>query len=155
MYKLDYETGETLFAAQTNTVHASGITAGGGYLWIASTYEPKIAKLELATGRTIAKYDSPGTGIAAPREGIADAHPTGSHGLEWKDGKLYVATPPSQMVHVINPDISEEERQFRTPGIAWGRTTGCWWPAPSVCSTPRMGESMTSSGWPPPMRYTD
>ena len=47
VYKLDYETGETLFAAQTDTVHSSGITVGDGYLWIASTYELKIAKLEL------------------------------------------------------------------------------------------------------------
>ena len=59
VYKLDYETGETLFAAQTDTEHSSGITLGGGYLWIASTYELKIAQLELQTGRTIAKYDSP------------------------------------------------------------------------------------------------
>lgn len=34
VYKLDYETGETLFAAQTDTVHSSGITVGDGYLWI-------------------------------------------------------------------------------------------------------------------------
>ena len=131
VYKLDYETGETLFAAQTDTVHSSGITVGDGYLWIASTYELKIAKLELETGRTIAKYDSPGAGITAPREGTADARTTGSHGLEWKDGKLYVATPPSQMVHVMDPNSWKEEHRFRTPGfrnhgIAWGPDGRLW-----------------------------
>ena len=29
VYRLDYETGETLFAAQTDTQHSSGITLGG------------------------------------------------------------------------------------------------------------------------------
>ena len=131
VYKLDYETGETLFAAQTDTEHSSGITLGGGYLWIASTYELKIAQLELQTGRTIAKYDSPGAGITAPREGAENVRPTGSHGLEWKEGRLYVATPPSQMVHIMNPDPWKEEHRFRTTGfrnhgIAWGPKGRLW-----------------------------
>ena len=129
--KLDYQSGDILFEAQTDTVHSSGITLGGGYLWIASTYELKIAQLDMATGATVAKYDSPGAGITAPREGAADARSTGSHGLEWKDGKLYVATPPSQMVHIVNPDPWREEHCFRTPGfrnhgIAWGPDERLW-----------------------------
>ena len=110
VYKLDYETGEQ---------------------GLASTYELKIAQLELQTGRTIAKYDSPGAGITAPREGAENVRPTGSHGLEWKDGKLYVATPPSQMVHIMNPDPWKEEHRFRTTGfrnhgIAWGPQGRLW-----------------------------
>ena len=131
VYKLDYDSGEILFEAQTDTEHSSGVTLGGGYLWVASTFELKIAQLDPATGETIAKYDSPGAGIVATREGIADARITGSHGLEWKDGKLYVATPPSQMVHVMNPDPWEEEHKFRTPGfrnhgLAWGPQGRLW-----------------------------
>ena len=125
IYRVDYETGDVLFEAQTDTEHSSGITLGGGFIWIASTFELKIAKVDPETGKSVEKYDSPGAGITAPREGIEGARATGSHGLEWKDGKLYVATPPSQMVHVMNVETWEEEHQFRTPGfrnhgVAWG-----------------------------------
>lgn len=133
IYRLDYATGAVLFEAQTDTVHSSGITVGGGYLWVASTYERKIAQLDLATGRTVAKYDSPGSGIVAWREGDADAGPTGAHGLEWRDGQLYVASPPSQCVHVMDVETWQEVRRFPAPGlrvhgIAWaqGRADRLW-----------------------------
>ena len=131
IYKSDYETGETLFEAQTDTVHSSGITLGGGFLWIASTYEIKIAKLDPNTGETIAKYDSPGAGLTSQREGTEDPQITGAHGLEWRDGKLYVASPPSQMVHVMDPDTWEEVHRFRTTGlrvhgIAWSDSGRLW-----------------------------
>ena len=131
VYRVDYATGNILFEAQTDTVHSSGITVGGGYLWVASTYESKIAKLDLATGQTVAKYDSPGSGIVAWREGAADAQQTGAHGLEWRDGKLYVASPPSQFVHVMDPESWQEVHRFRTPGLrvhglAWGPQGRIW-----------------------------
>ncbi len=131
VYKLDWETGKTLFEAPTDTNHSSGITLGGGYLWIASTFELKIAKLSIETGESIEKCGSPGTGIIASREGVEGAQVSGAHGLEWKDGMLYVASPPSQMVHVMNPETWEEEHQFRTPGlrnhgVAWGENGRLW-----------------------------
>ena len=131
IYRVDYETGDGLFEAQTDTEHSSGITLGGGFIWIASTFELKIAKVDPETGESVAKYDSPGAGITAPREGAEGAPATGSHGLEWKDGKLYVATPPSQMIHVMNVETWEEEHQFRTPGfrnhgVAWGDNGRLW-----------------------------
>ncbi len=131
LYRFDYETGDVLFEAQTDTVSSSGITMGGGFLWIASTYESKICKLDPATGKTIARYDSPGAGIVAWREGAADAGATGAHGLEWRAGKLYVASPPSQMIHVIEPNTWQEVHRFRAPGlrvhgIAWGDPGRLW-----------------------------
>ena len=127
----DYATGAVLREFQTDTVHSSGITLGGGYLWIASTYECKIAKLDPTTGQTIAKYDSPGSGVVAWRHDAADAQITGAHGLEWKDGKLYVASPPSQFVHVMDPASWTETHRFRTPGLrvhglAWGDHGWLW-----------------------------
>lgn len=127
----DYTTGDVLLELQTDTVHSSGITLGGGYLWIASTYECKIAKLDPTTGKTIAKYDSPGSGVVAWRHGAADAQTTGAHGLEWKAGKLYVASPPSQFVHVMDPERWTEVHRFRTPGLrvhglAWGEHDWLW-----------------------------
>ena len=131
LYRQDFETGDVLLDVQTDTVHSSGITLGGGYVWIASTYESKIAQLDPDTGRTVAKYDSPGAGVVAWREGAADAQQTGAHGLAWRDDRLYVASPPSQMVHVIDPDGWQETHRFRAPGlrvhgIAWAEDGKLW-----------------------------
>ena len=49
VYKLDYQTGEILFEAQTDTEHSSGSTFGNGSLWGSSTFELKIAELDPAT----------------------------------------------------------------------------------------------------------
>ncbi len=131
VYRLDYETGETLFEAQTDTVHSSGITLGGGFIWVASTYELKIAKIDPETGKTVAKYDSPGAGVTAPREELEDPKITGDHGLEWRDGKIYIASPPSQMIHVVEADTWTEVHRFRAPGLrvhglAWGPAGRLW-----------------------------
>ena len=117
IYKVDWETGDVLFEAQTDTEHSSGITVGGGYVWIASTFELQIAKLDMETGKTIAKYDSPGVGVASWREGMPGASETGAHGLEWRNGKIYIASPPSQFVHVVDAETWTEEHAFRTPGL--------------------------------------
>jgi streptogramin lyase len=124
IYKVDWETGDVLFEAQTDTEHSSGITLGGGYVWIASTFELQIAKLDMETGKTIAKYDSPGVGVASWREGMEGASETGAHGLEWRDGKIYIASPPSQFVHVVDTETWTEENAFRTPGL---RNHGLAW----------------------------
>ncbi|MEM7130263.1 MAG: hypothetical protein AAF702_28295 [Chloroflexota bacterium] len=131
IYKQDYQTGDVLFEAQTDTVHSSGMTLGGGFMWIASTYESMIAKLDPETGKTIAKYDAPGAGVVAWTEGTDMAQRTGAHGLEWKDGLLYVASPPSQQVHVMDTDSWEEIRSFpaaglRVHGIAWNTDGRLW-----------------------------
>jgi sugar lactone lactonase YvrE len=134
VYKLDWKTGKTLFEAQTATDRSSGITIGGGYLWIASTYSCEIHKCDLKTGKTLQVLPSPGAGINAPREGLPDARRTGDHGLEWKDGKLYVASPPSQMVHVMDPVSWKELHRCRVPGfrvhgVAWAKEEGMIWTA--------------------------
>jgi outer membrane protein assembly factor BamB len=131
VYKQDYETGKTLLEIQTDTVHSSGITLGGGSLWIASTYEVKIARLDPDTGEVVAKYDTPGAGVSSLLEGAENPVITGAHGLEWRDGRLYVATPPSQMVHVMDPDTWEEVHRFRTTGLrvhglAWAANGRLW-----------------------------
>ena len=40
---------------------------------------------------------------------------TGDHGLEWKNGLLYVASPPSQYIHVIDP-YKWVEKMAKLPG---------------------------------------
>ena len=137
IYKMDWKTGETIHSVPTDTVHSSGITIGGGYIWIASTYSCEIFQIEMETGKTIEKYPSPGAGINATREHLKPAsgrksEPTGDHGLEWKDGNLFVASPPSQFVHVIDVSNWKETHRMKTPGfrvhgIAWAKEDGHIW----------------------------
>ncbi len=131
IYKVSYDTGEVLFEAQTDTEHSSGITIGDGALWVSSTFELEIAKIDVDTGKTIARYDSPGSGITSWVADQVNGRVTGAHGLEWREGKIYIASPPSQMVHVMNVDPWEEVNQFRTPGLrnhglAWSEDSKLW-----------------------------
>jgi len=139
VYKLDYETGRTLFEAQTTTDHSSGITIGGGFMWIADTGNCTIARLDMQTAETIEEYECPGKGFVAWRDPGADAHETGAHGLEWRDGMLYVASPPSQHVHVMDVAAWKCVREFRAPGIrvhgvAWA-DDGTLWIADTTAGT--------------------
>jgi len=57
---------------------------------------------------------------------------TGDHGLEWKDGHLYVASPPSQFVHVIEVRTWKEVHRMKAPGfrvhgLAWAKEEGHVW----------------------------
>ena len=142
LYKLDWETGEVLQVLQTDTEHSSGVTIGNGALWVASTFELKIAQIDLQTGKTIAKYDSPGSGKVTWAD-QSSARVTGAHGLEWKDGELYIAVPPSQCVHVIEVDDWKEVRSFRAPGLrvhglAWADDCTLWVAYTSAGTVSRM-----------------
>ena len=45
LYKLSYEDGSIIEDLNTETSKSSGITKGGGYLWVASTYTAELFKL--------------------------------------------------------------------------------------------------------------
>ena len=83
LYRTDYESGEVVFEADTDTEHSSGVTLGAGSVWVASTFELKIARLDPETGKTQEKYESPGSGVVAWVEDNDSARKTGAHGLEW------------------------------------------------------------------------
>lgn len=124
VYKLSYEDGSVLVKMATDADKASGITLGGGFMWIASTYNCKVLKLDPDTGKTVTEYDTPGQGVTAWRQDGPDAIRTGAHGLEWVDGKLWVATPPSQTLYEVEPSTMEVIKSFPTPGprphgLAW------------------------------------
>ena len=133
-YLVDYEDGRTLRALDTDTKAGSGITHDGSALWTASTYSREILKIDAQSGKTLARHDSPGSGIvawtvsrrsplapapAAPPAG-AKASPrrnaTGAHGMEWRDGNLWVSVPPAQMIYRIDPSTFRVEQQFPTAG---------------------------------------
>ncbi len=135
-YLVRYEDGKVLRALDTDSKAGSGITFDGEAIWIASTYSREIIRADARTGKTLAKYPTPGAGVvkwttgrrsplampepevrpAAAKPSPAPRQPTGAHGLEWRDGKLWIAVPPSQTIYRVNPDGFGIERQFPTAG---------------------------------------
>ena len=91
-----------------------------------------------ATGKTRAKRDSPGNGIVAWAN-QETGRETGAHGLEWKDGKIYVAAPPSQLIHVIDVATWTEVNAFCAPGLRVhglaGADDGTLWVADTSAGT--------------------
>ena len=135
VYLLDWNDGRTIKSFETDTDKSSGITVDDkGNLWVASTYNCKIYKISQDSGKTIEIYDSPGAGINATRELIEGSERTGDHGLEWKDGNLYIASPPSQYIHEMDTKNWAELNRtkvpgFRVHGIAWAEEEGNMWVA--------------------------
>lgn len=144
-YLVDYADGRVLRKLTTDSKAGSGITFDGEAIWIASTYSREILQSNAKTGATIARYPSPGAGVVSwkpeearrspltppPPPKPANAPPpgprtpTGAHGLEWRDGKLYISNPPSQKVYRVNPKNGFEiEFEFATTG---NRPHGLGW----------------------------
>lgn len=159
-YLVSYTNGKVLREFVTDADRASGITFDGEALWIGSTYNREIVRCDAKTGKTLARYFTPGAGViyktpwdppgrsspllknsSAPSEPARPAQPskptapntlgTGAHGQEWKDGKLWMAVPPSRMIYRIDPKTWVVEQQFPTAGnrphgIGWeGRYLWC------------------------------
>lgn len=135
-YLVDYAKGNVLRAFDTEAKAPSGITFDGEALWLASTYSREIIRCDARSGKTIAKFASPGSGPVAwgqgrtsplappakpqaapvPKKTAATRQPTGAHGLEWRDGKLWISNPPSQTLYRVNPKDWKIELQFPTAG---------------------------------------
>jgi sugar lactone lactonase YvrE len=110
---LDYTTGKVLTDLETDSDRGSGVTDDGETLWIASTYNRKILRVDRKNGATLAEYDTPG------------AEKTGGHGLEWRAGKLWLATPPSATLYQLEPDANLAViKSFPAPG---NRPHGLGW----------------------------
>jgi len=90
VHLVDYG-GTVVHTMATASDRGSGITDDGDGLWVASTYSCELLRIHRVHGTTLASYPSPG------------AEKTGSHGLEWRAGKLWVATPPSATVYQLDP----------------------------------------------------
>lgn len=151
-YLVSYRDGKVLRALDTDSKAGSGITFDGQAIWIASTYSREIIRADAKTGKTLAKYDCPGAGVVkwtdgrrsplapppppqarpvASKKGSGERQATGAHGMEWKDGKLWIAVPPSQTIYRVNPNGFVVERKFPTTGdrphgLGWeGRWLWC------------------------------
>lgn len=132
-YLVRYEDGQVLRTLDTDTQAGSGITFDGSALWTASTYSRELLRIDPHSGKTLARFDSPGSGVvqwtvprrsplAPPAKPQTVSSPpqarnaTGAHGMEWRDGKLWVSVPPARMIYRIAPDPFRIEQQFSTAG---------------------------------------
>jgi hypothetical protein len=152
-YLISYGDGKVLRQFATDADRASGITFDGEDLWIGSTYNREIVRCDAKTGKTLARFFTPGAGVIykttwdppgrsspllkpsppspdAPRPaqashvGPPNTLGTGAHGQEWKEGKLWMAVPPSRMIYRMNPTTWVVEQQFATAG---NRPHGIGW----------------------------
>ena len=101
---VDYTDGHVLRQFDTETDRGSGITFDGQAIWIASTYNRLLVRVDAQTGRTLKKMPSPGSGLVKWGPRSAHAEPTGAHGLEWRTGELWVAVPPAVSIFALNPE---------------------------------------------------
>lgn len=143
--------GKLLHETETETDRSSGITFDGEALWIGSTYSREIVRCDARTGKALARHFTPGAGVIYPMLGDPPARSspvpqhlrqprpavppqaaqqgsrtlgTGAHGQEWRDGRLWIAVPPSREVYRIDPVKWVVERKFpvagnRPHGIGW------------------------------------
>ena len=110
---MDYATGNVLVDLATESDRGSGVTDDGDTLWISSTYNRKILRIDRNSGATIAECASP------------DPTQTGAHGLEWRAGELWLANPPSATVYLLDPaNNCAVVRSFPAPGA---RPHGLGW----------------------------
>jgi len=155
-YLVEYGGGKVIREFNTAADRASGITFDGRALWIGSTYNREIICCDAKAGSTISRHFTPGAGViykttwdpkqrtsplakkdiaTSPVAPVASSPPqtlgTGAHGQEWRDGKLWMAVPPSRMIYRVDPKSWIVERQFPTAGnrphgIGWeGRFLWC------------------------------
>jgi hypothetical protein len=148
VYLVSYENGKVLRDLETESDRGSGLTFDGEAIWIGSTYDRTVIRSDAKTGKTIRKYFTPGAGVIYQRSGDAPARRsplaqppppgrqqqraapsaprggTGAHGLEWRDGKLWAAVPPSRTIYRIDPERWVVEHQFPTSG---NRPHGIGW----------------------------
>ncbi len=121
VHKVSYKDGSVLHEIQTESMHGSGISYGNDALWIASTWGLTTLKIDPKTGKTLKSFDTPGAG--SPKWG-KPRRASGAHGIEWVDGKYWIAVPPSLTIYQIEPETGKILHTIPTPGerphgIAW------------------------------------
>jgi len=156
-YLVDYQDGKVLRAFDTETDRSSGITYDGETLWVGSTYNREIVRVDAHSGKALERHFTPGAGViyqmvgdpkarqsplqtapAAVTKGApkqvggfdagrvqgAMAPGTGAHGQEWRDGKLWMAVPPSRTIYCLDPKTWTVQTKFATAG---NRPHGIGW----------------------------
>lgn len=97
--RIDDQTGHTI---------SSHFTPGSGVIYN-TPWDPQRRQGPLSTPEGYRRPAPPGTPGAAASGGSDPSGQglyrpgTGAHGLEFKDGKLWIATPPSRMIYRVDP----------------------------------------------------
>jgi hypothetical protein len=133
-HKVRWEDGKVIAEVQTESMHGSGIAYHEGSLWISSTAAGpcrtclKTLKVDAKTGKTLAMYDSPGAveaRLGRPGRPFGQApRPGGSHGIKFKDGYYWQASPPAVMIYKVEPETGKVVHTIPAPGarphgLAW------------------------------------
>ena len=116
--------GGVLRELATGTDRPSGITFDGEALWVASTYNRLLVRVDARTGKTLKELPTPGAGVVKWVKRGPNSVATGAHGLEWRQGELWVAVPPSATICALNPEDGRVLRSFPAPGV---RPHGIGW----------------------------
>jgi hypothetical protein len=121
--------GETLWIASTYSREIIRVNAKTGDT-ISKHFTPGAGVIYRMTTDPPARPDTYGQSVRAQtgrsdrgRGGQGDtgtpgppAPGTGAHGLEVREGKLWIAVPPSRMIYRVNPATWQVEHQFPTVG---------------------------------------
>ena len=98
-------------------------TPGAGVIY-RTTWDPPARSSPLVARTPAAQGESQRARPAATNAGTPQGPGTGAHGQEWRDGKLWMAVPPSRMIYRVDPKTWVIEQQFATAG---NRPHGIGW----------------------------
>jgi streptogramin lyase len=100
---------------KTESDRGSGIGFDGKNLWIASTYNRKTLEVDPMTGKTVRSFDTPGWGVVGFSKN-PNQPATGAHGIEFHNGKMWIAVPPAVKIYRIDPETHKVEHEIPAPG---------------------------------------
>ena len=98
-------------------------TPGAGVIY-RTTWDPPARSSPMLARTPAPQGESQRARPAALNAGAPQGLGTGAHGQEWRDGKLWMAVPPSRMIYRIDPKTWVIEQQFATAG---NRPHGIGW----------------------------
>jgi hypothetical protein len=130
VFTVNPKNGAILSQITTECIHGSGITLGDGALWLTSTKAlqgpPVTMKVDMKTGATIRKWETPGWGIygvyasnaAAIQARSALPLASGGHGIKWTgNGQYWMAVPASGKIYLMNAEEGSVARFIQAPTV--------------------------------------
>lgn len=127
IFEINPSDGKIIRSVQSDlSVHGSGICIDDGGKWIITSTKgpnngpPLTLRVEPATGKTIAKWVTPGWGFYGrdrpPRPGAPPATPSGGHDVKWAgNGRYWIATPASGRIMLMDAKTGKAVRSFTAP----------------------------------------
>jgi streptogramin lyase len=133
-HKVTWDGKAVIAEVQTEAMHGSGIAYWDNALWISSTASGPCPtclmtmKVDPKTGKTLQMWRSPGSieaRLGRPGRTAGQAPtPGGSHGIKFKDGFYWQASPPSIIIYKVEPATGNVVHMIAAPGkrphgLAW------------------------------------